>query len=216
RGLDIPRVSHVFNFDVPINAEDYVHRIGRTGRAGRSGVAITISTPLDSKLLAKVEQLLKKPLPRVEPPAGLRLSTDDDAAPEAEDASPPRRRRERERDRRGAEARDEGRGSGRDAPTREPEAREDDTRRPARDDDERRPARSRRGARSGPRRRDDRDPPVLGLGDHVPAFLLREVVLPSRRRAKDDDDEVAEIELDDDADEAAAEGGDGVKVSDAA
>src|SRR5450755_2141801 len=45
RGLDIPDVSHVFNFDVPHHADDYVHRIGRTGRAGRSGVAITIVAP---------------------------------------------------------------------------------------------------------------------------------------------------------------------------
>jgi superfamily II DNA/RNA helicase len=44
RGLDIPDVSHVFNFDVPHHADDYVHRIGRTGRAGRSGTAITIVT----------------------------------------------------------------------------------------------------------------------------------------------------------------------------
>ena len=44
RGLDIPDVSHVFNFDVPTHSEDYVHRIGRTGRAGRSGVALTIVT----------------------------------------------------------------------------------------------------------------------------------------------------------------------------
>ncbi|MGO7624524.1 helicase-related protein, partial [Rhizobium ruizarguesonis] len=44
RGLDIPDVSHVFNFDVPINSEDYVHRIGRTGRAGRSGAAFTLVT----------------------------------------------------------------------------------------------------------------------------------------------------------------------------
>ncbi|MGB7321698.1 MAG: DEAD/DEAH box helicase, partial [Albidovulum sp.] len=51
RGLDIPAVSHVFNFDVPSHAEDYVHRIGRTGRAGRKGVAITLSTPSDQKYL---------------------------------------------------------------------------------------------------------------------------------------------------------------------
>ena len=46
RGLDIPDVSHVFNFDVPHHADDYVHRIGRTGRAGRSGTAITIVSPI--------------------------------------------------------------------------------------------------------------------------------------------------------------------------
>ena len=50
RGLDIPSVSHVFNFDLPTHAEDYVHRIGRTGRAGREGVAISIATKADKKI----------------------------------------------------------------------------------------------------------------------------------------------------------------------
>jgi superfamily II DNA/RNA helicase len=58
RGLDIPDVSHVFNFDVPHHAEDYVHRIGRTGRAGRSGAAFTIAAPMDSKSLAAIEKLI--------------------------------------------------------------------------------------------------------------------------------------------------------------
>ena len=58
RGLDIPKVSHVFNFDVPSNAEDYVHRIGRTGRAGRSGEAFTLVTRLDFKLLSAIEKLI--------------------------------------------------------------------------------------------------------------------------------------------------------------
>ena len=49
RGLDIPEVSHVFNFDVPIHAEDYVHRVGRTGRAGREGHAFTMVSKLDSQ-----------------------------------------------------------------------------------------------------------------------------------------------------------------------
>jgi len=58
RGLDIPSVSHIFNFDVPSHAEDYVHRIGRTGRAGRSGEAITIVTSADKKYLAAIEKLI--------------------------------------------------------------------------------------------------------------------------------------------------------------
>jgi len=58
RGLDIPDVSHVFNFDVPSHAEDYVHRIGRTGRAGRTGAAITLVSPADSKYLNAIEKLL--------------------------------------------------------------------------------------------------------------------------------------------------------------
>jgi superfamily II DNA/RNA helicase len=64
RGLDIPAVSHVFNFDVPSHAEDYVHRIGRTGRAGRSGKAIMICAASDEKNLAAIETLIAKPIPR--------------------------------------------------------------------------------------------------------------------------------------------------------
>ncbi|WOS64372.1 DEAD/DEAH box helicase [Sinorhizobium fredii] len=58
RGLDIPDVSHVFNFDVPIHAEDYVHRIGRTGRAGRSGASFTIVTKRDMKFSDAIEKLI--------------------------------------------------------------------------------------------------------------------------------------------------------------
>jgi superfamily II DNA/RNA helicase len=58
RGLDIPDVSHVFNYDVPHHADDYVHRIGRTGRAGKTGQAFTIVTPADSRNLDKVLKLI--------------------------------------------------------------------------------------------------------------------------------------------------------------
>src|SRR5512136_318684 len=60
RGLDIPDVSHVFNFDVPTHSEDYVHRIGRTGRAGRSGVALTIVTAEDAKYVEQIQNLIGK------------------------------------------------------------------------------------------------------------------------------------------------------------
>ena len=60
RGIDVSGVSHVFNYDVPMNAEDYVHRIGRTGRAGLKGRAITLVAPSDKKFLANVESLIKK------------------------------------------------------------------------------------------------------------------------------------------------------------
>ncbi|MCH2164629.1 MAG: DEAD/DEAH box helicase [Marinovum sp.] len=69
RGLDVPSVSHVFNFDVPGHAEDYVHRIGRTGRAGREGKAITICVPRDEKNLGDVESLIQKEIPRLDNPA---------------------------------------------------------------------------------------------------------------------------------------------------
>jgi superfamily II DNA/RNA helicase len=58
RGLDIPDVSHVFNYDVPIHSEDYVHRIGRTGRAGRSGKSFTIVTRNDTKYVDAIEKLI--------------------------------------------------------------------------------------------------------------------------------------------------------------
>ncbi|MBB3935389.1 DEAD/DEAH box helicase [Aureimonas phyllosphaerae] len=60
RGLDIPMVSHVFNFDVPIHAEDYVHRIGRTGRAGRSGKAFTLVSKADKKYLDAIQTMIGK------------------------------------------------------------------------------------------------------------------------------------------------------------
>ncbi len=59
RGLDIKDVPAVFNFDVPYNAEDYVHRIGRTGRAGASGLAISFVSPTDTKLIGDIEKLIK-------------------------------------------------------------------------------------------------------------------------------------------------------------
>ncbi|MBY0466047.1 MAG: DEAD/DEAH box helicase [Burkholderiales bacterium] len=68
RGLDIKDVPAVFNFDLPFNAEDYVHRIGRTGRAGASGLAVSLVSPSDARLLADIEKLIKikaevEPLP---------------------------------------------------------------------------------------------------------------------------------------------------------
>ena len=66
RGLDIPAVSHVFNFDVPIHSEDYVHRIGRTGRAGRQGSTIMISTPAEEKSVLAIEKLTNIKIPHVD------------------------------------------------------------------------------------------------------------------------------------------------------
>jgi superfamily II DNA/RNA helicase len=60
RGLDIPEVSHVFNFDVPISPEDYVHRVGRTGRAGREGFAAMIVTPSDIEAVRAIEKLCRE------------------------------------------------------------------------------------------------------------------------------------------------------------
>jgi len=63
RGLHIPDVSHVFNFDLPFDAEDYVHRIGRTGRAGAEGEAISLVCVDEQKFLADIEKLTRRPIP---------------------------------------------------------------------------------------------------------------------------------------------------------
>lgn len=68
RGLDISGVTHVYNFDIPQDPESYVHRIGRTGRAGKNGVAITFITPREKSYLHVVEKTTRKKMERMEPP----------------------------------------------------------------------------------------------------------------------------------------------------
>ncbi|MBL1173266.1 MAG: DEAD/DEAH box helicase [Chloroflexi bacterium] len=68
RGLDIENISHVFNYHLPDDAEVYVHRIGRTGRAGKSGVAITLLSPRERRRMREVEALTKQPVTRMELP----------------------------------------------------------------------------------------------------------------------------------------------------
>ena len=141
RGLDIPDVSHVFNFDVPHNAEDYVHRIGRTGRAGRTGIAITISVPKDDRYISAIERLIGLEIP---------LTSETLAEPES-------RARGRRAGRAGAEPR-----------TRKPTARKT---RAAKGPD--RPAAE--DARAG-----DDGPVVVGMGEHIPEFLLQEFKVRSK------------------------------------
>ncbi|MEL7114096.1 MAG: DEAD/DEAH box helicase [Pseudomonadota bacterium] len=92
RGLDVPSVSHVFNYDVPSHAEDYVHRIGRTGRAGREGKAVMICEPRDEKSLDAVEKLIAKAIPRVE------MAQPTPVEPVAEEKPQRERRRRNKRD----------------------------------------------------------------------------------------------------------------------
>jgi len=141
RGLDIPAVSHIFNFDTPIHADDYVHRIGRTGRAGRKGEALTLVTPADDKAydailrtigVKEIEALdfsdffktLDKAGRRGKPkPLQRRAESDEPGPAKAAEPSKPRRRKRESADRRNRAAE-----------------------------------------------------PVVGLGDHVPAFLTRAVL----------------------------------------
>ncbi len=68
RGLDVERISLVVNYDIPLDAESYVHRIGRTGRAGRAGRAILFVEPKERRLLGNIERLMKKPIDEVDVP----------------------------------------------------------------------------------------------------------------------------------------------------
>jgi superfamily II DNA/RNA helicase len=145
RGLDIPDVSHIFNFDVPHHADDYVHRIGRTGRAGRTGTAITVVSPADSKAVAAIEKLIGQSIPWMSGPP-----------PAAAAESPSREHRERGRNRHDrSPRRAPAAAAPAPVPAPAPVARLDD-------------ARPRRG-QPRPARVDD------GGGDHLPAFLLRPV-----------------------------------------
>ena len=89
RGLDIPAVSHVFNYDVPTHAEDYVHRIGRTGRAGRKGAAITLFSKEDGKYIDSIEKLINRKIDVVKS-----IDTPEDVTTEKEEkaaSKPPRK-----------------------------------------------------------------------------------------------------------------------------
>jgi len=176
RGLDIPNVSHVFNFDVPNHAEDYVHRIGRTGRAGRQGRAYMIATtPGDDKALAAIEEMIGQPVPRLERPPQLddeegerparrSRTRKSDEAPSVREKAPepaPEPVAESVKEAVVEEAAVE------EAPVAEAEA--PGPQREETGSDGRR-ARRPRGGRG---RRAEDDQPVVGMGDHVPDFILR-------------------------------------------
>lgn len=93
RGLDVPNVSHVFNYDVPSHAEDYVHRIGRTGRAGKSGTAMMICSPRDEKNFAAIEGLVKMEIPRMEHAMSGKTAEPETLSEENAEKKPARRSR---------------------------------------------------------------------------------------------------------------------------
>ena len=202
RGLDIPAVSHVFNFDVPSHPEDYIHRIGRTGRAGRAGKAFTIATSSDDKYINAIENLVKRPIPRGTLPEGFEMPTEDEGRASGGRESG---REERSSRSRGGKGRDD-RSSSRErrepraseappAPAEpravevvvepapvvaEPAPRRDDRREDRRDDRHRNDRRT--------ERRDDRGDRVVGMGDHMPDFLLRsfKIAAPPAEEAEDE------------------------------
>lgn len=155
RGLDIPNVSHVFNYDVPIHSEDYVHRIGRTGRAGRSGAAFMLCLPHEMKHLEKIEELVKSEIPRIDRPDQKRAG-----ATKSED-KPARAKPERKPRTRKATPKAEEKPEASPPPTEVKQ----DTPEP-KPEPKKRPEKSGRGTRnnSGGNK-------VAGMGDHIPAFM---------------------------------------------
>ena len=174
RGLDVPSVSHVFNFDVPSHAEDYVHRIGRTGRAGRDGKAMMICVPRDEKNFEDIKRLIQKEIPRVDNPLGTPAPADSTAAEDSAKPEKPKRTRGSRKSKAAAPKAD--------APQAEdaqPEAAtlvEVTSEATAEAEPERASGRGRsRGSSSGRSRssnREDRESnKVIGLGDHTPSFI---------------------------------------------
>ncbi|WP_083607525.1 DEAD/DEAH box helicase [Thalassospira sp. TSL5-1] len=225
RGIDVAEVSHVFNFDVPFNAEDYVHRTGRTGRAGRDGKAFTLATPEDGKLVEAINKTINMsiPLTSIEGIETLELDFSGKKRRNKRNSRKGNDRSDRnDRNTRNASRRDTSQNQ--DAPNNQPAAaspakpaepapqasKRDNlapsgnsgansnnntaprhVRDPREDRHQNRPQRDRKNNHR--RDRDDHDDkPVIGMGDHVPAFLLTPVPQSSLRRPvaaeKDDSD----------------------------
>ncbi|MCF6231818.1 MAG: DEAD/DEAH box helicase [Rhodobacteraceae bacterium] len=160
RGLDVPAVTHIFNFDVPGHAEDYVHRIGRTGRAGRDGKAMMICIPRDERNLSDIERLVEKEIPRMDNPlqSGSTPETSDKVEEKPKTTS-------RRRSSKSTEAK----------PDNKPEVTQDNKPEVTQDNKPETQAstkprndRSRRGSDRG---QDRGGKKVVGLGDHMPGFI---------------------------------------------
>ena len=167
RGLDIPAVSHVFNFDVPHHPDDYVHRIGRTGRAGRTGTAISIVTSLDSKSMTAIEKLIGQPIPRAEGDYTVHSeASDEDGAP--------RRSRSREGSRDGA------RGGRKPRREREPRHGEREARHGEREPRQDQEPRQERAAKPEREPRHGRNSSPQATPSHVPSIGRAEPRRPQR------------------------------------
>jgi len=214
RGIDVADVSHVFNFDVPFNAEDYVHRTGRTGRAGRDGKAFTLAVPEDGKLVAAINKSINMDIPltelegietleldftgkkrrnkksrkptntRDDKPARPARSDKKEAATDAPSPAKSDAQPQKDADAPKATARDARNNAGNTDRNR--------TERPDRTERNDRNDRNDRNNRNNRRDRDDRDDKtVIGFGDHVPSFLLTEVPASSLGKKPSDDEEEA-------------------------
>jgi superfamily II DNA/RNA helicase len=170
RALDIPAVSHVFNFDVPTHAEDYIHRIGRTGRAGRSGTSITLVAPSDGKYLDAIVKLIQRDIPQLALPGG-EAEAPAEAGERHTESRPPRRGARRGA-RRGSEEADRGARPAKATPVAAAAVEPKQESRPPRPASATVPA-SKPPRRSGTKPQGDSP---FGNDGPVPAFLLRSSV----------------------------------------
>ncbi len=184
RGLDIPSVSHVFNFDLPTHAEDYVHRIGRTGRAGRSGSAVSIATKADKKYIDAIEALTGDTIEWLGEKDFTSRSSDND---DQEQEKPRRSRRTRGKSRTdSAKSADHQQPKAETAPKpatasrSEPVQQQESGRKPGAARTER-PDNNMRNNRNRSKDRGERQ--IIGMGDHVPAFLLQPI-RPTKGKAE--------------------------------
>jgi len=162
RGLDIPDVSHVFNYEPPRHAEDYVHRIGRTGRAGRLGQSFTLAAPQDNKSIAAIEQLTGQQIERIKiegvPDAPLGDGRDSGGrGRRAESLKREHSERLRSKKERFMK-RDGNRPTASTEPAKKAEAA---------------PPKRAEPSKPAPRREQDQGDGVRGFGDNAPAFLKR-------------------------------------------
>jgi superfamily II DNA/RNA helicase len=180
RGLDIPEVSHIFNYDVPIHPEDYVHRIGRTGRAGREGFAAMLVTPKDIKALKAIERMLKQEIPWID---GAPSHAEQAETSEGRSGGNGRHRRggrSRHKRPQGAGAQPQAQHAKHGAPHDNPHGKKRDERRAdqpkPQPHGERKPshhhASGERPQAKGPQPARSKQ---QGMGDHVPAFMMRPV-----------------------------------------
>lgn len=170
RGLDIPDVSHVFNFDVPFNAEDYVHRIGRTGRAGRLGTAYTLVSQDDERNVSDIISLIEQDIEWL----------GDAVDFEAEREKRPRKRgggrgrnasTSKSQDRKTPAKADAVAVKNEDAPKKPSAKRKPDVEEPK----PKKEASAKRANNPKEQNQGKAEKPIIGLGDHVPDFLMRPI-----------------------------------------
>jgi superfamily II DNA/RNA helicase len=184
RGLDIPAVSHVFNYDVPFHPDDYVHRVGRTGRAGRSGITMMLATSRDEKQLDAIAKLtgIKPPHRTLE---GLAEATQDRPREERQgrDRHTDKRRGRSSRDRRAYPVKDHGQRAAMEpvqAAQPQPEAQQaiEQPAAPREPKREQRPHREHKPQQHKPKPQPAKQAEERTDASHLPAFLLRPINLP--------------------------------------